>query len=172
MGRVHGALRRTMSLLRSCVKSLRSVGTLRLNASRFCTSVEGIIEAVPVEEAVPVVESVPVVEGGLDIPDAHKFPEVPSLRRQWWPQSPDPEILSTKLAVMLNVGELGLSKTEKKFVEALAGARCSKWVLKLVSRIDSTYEENEAKLASQFGLLIEESKKLAVEYPGGLKDMK
>ena len=79
------------------------------------------------------------------MPEAHKFPEVPSLRRTWEPQSPDPEILSTKvlhaiplsvprtnccwalqLAVKLSVGELGLSYTEKEFVVALAGARCSK----------------------------------------------
>merc|ERR1712196_747925 len=100
------------------------------------------------------------------------LPSVDSLKLQWQPQPAREEFPNSEMMATVPIKDLDLSVIECEFMAAIAGPRCSKHgVLKLVSRLDGSYEENEQRIASMLQALIEESKNLAKAHPSGIAEL-
>jgi len=93
--------------------------------------------------------------------------QVPSLSEMWRPKVTWASYDDSKLVVQFKISELGLAEVEQQFFEALASPRVKEGWLKVVTRVEGGYAPHRAKTAEILDKLVEESKKLAVEYPQG-----
>eukprot|EP00656_Telonema_subtile_P006645 TRINITY_DN1307_c0_g1_i1.p2 TRINITY_DN1307_c0_g1~~TRINITY_DN1307_c0_g1_i1.p2 ORF type:complete len:123 (-),score=30.73 TRINITY_DN1307_c0_g1_i1:189-557(-) len=99
------------------------------------------------------------------------LPSLPSLKVQWYPPSPREEFVVSKMRIRVQLSDLKLSEVESEFLQAIAGPRCTQGTLQLVVRDAADEQASEQALAQMLKDLVEESKALSVEHPGGLKDL-